>query len=353
MYEPNISFKDYVNYKVSTGCFGTVSIKLDVNKVEEYHKKCITDISSQMQVDIELVKLIDSKIIVPINKLNDTLFLCRNKNIGDQIIFEDTEIRINKLYELCNNNSVIIQRLNNQFNKILIFSNSLFSKYTLAQLTKKKSNNCLSKKVEKIIYESYNDLLDIKPSQNDLAPLAFNINDINIMINSKSNISKELVLYCYNFIHYIYSLTSEEYNKIKKKVELRLDIEDKELNKRIEPIIKSKSNEISLNYDKIIKNIIESKEKEVNTLKQVIESLKDNASTASVELLSILEEKEILKNIIFELKEKTKFLEKQNKELEEKIQKLEDNNLDDKDCEFIEELIRRSSISVADLKLEL
>ena len=348
MYQCEISFKEYVNYTISVNCIGSKTIQIDATKIDEYHQKCIKEISEKYDINIELIKLIDSKIIIPINKLSHNIFIDYNTEI--QIRFENAEIKNNKLIKICCCNDVYnIKKLNLKINQIIRFCNQLTNKYTVEQLTKKKSNGLLSSKVELIIYENYNELSDIKLEEYNYNkfPLditnkfSLNIKDINNYILKQIN---EDALYCYNFVLYIYSLSNEEYNKIKENVQLKLKNKEEIFNKKIEPIIKEKVKEVSLNYDRIIKNLVYQNELRVSELNNIIEELKNNAEQASIELLTILEEKEKLEIENKQLTQKNTELEFHNKELDEKH-----NQMYEEDYQFFNTLITQTTHSKLDL----
>lgn len=318
IYTPTKTLKEYINYKTESNCFGYKHITFDSKKIKEYQTNCIKEIAEKYEVNIELIKLIDSKIIIPVHKLSNNIFV--NYDIEIQIRFENAEIQNNKLIKLCSNESIKI--LNNDILKIVEFCNQFANKYTIEQLTKKKSTGLLSSRVEKIIYENYKELDSIKLTDSNYEEFGLSIKNINEYI--KKQINKE-ALYCFNFVLYVQSLSSDEYNKIKSKIEIKLKEEDETFNKRIEPFIQSKINEISLNYDRIIKNIISQNEKQIN-------ELKDNSYKASIELLTILEERDKLQQKI--------------QKLEDKIHELEneDNKIYDTDYNFLKDLIRKTSM---------
>jgi hypothetical protein len=217
MYSCEITFKDYVNYKVNLNCLGLPIITMNSIKINEYHQKCIKEMAEKYDVNIELIKLIDSKIIIPKNILYDSIF--NNQNTEIKIRFENAELKNNKLIELCNSNLYSIKKLNSNINQIIEFCNKIVNKYTIEQLTNKKSNGLLSSKVEKIVYESYNELDDIRLIEFNF--LTFKLPEQNIHNYITKQINKE-ALYCFNFVLYVYSLSSEEYKKIKENVELKL-----------------------------------------------------------------------------------------------------------------------------------
>jgi len=324
-YKPNISFKDYINYTETVNCLGFKIINYDIDKINEYQLKCIIDIAKELNQDTDLIKLIDSKIVIPINKSYIGYNTASN--------IENAEIKNNKLIEIYNNNSQKIKLTNMDISCIINFCNNYLNKYTEAQLSKKKSNGTLSKKSERIIYENYTYLSNLKNNIQILINI-YNFNNIKINMEDINNIImikiKPEAKYCFNFVLYIFSLKFEEYNKIKERVELRLKIEEENFQKKIEPIIQEKTNTISLRYDLIIKNIIESNEKKCNGLNIIIKELKENGEQASLELLNVLRQKD---------------------KLEIKIKELESHTLEDDDYAFIENLITPQSIS--DIKLRL
>ena len=161
-YKPNISFKDYINYTETVNCLGFKIINYDIDKINEYQLKCIIDIAKELNQDTDLIKLIDSKIVIPINKSYIGYNTASN--------IENAEIKNNKLIEIYNNNSQKIKLTNMDINCIINFCNNYLNKYTEAQLSKKKSNGTLSKKSERIIYENYTYLSNLK-------------NNIQILIN--------------------------------------------------------------------------------------------------------------------------------------------------------------------------
>ena len=280
--------------------------------------------SEKFEVDIELIKLIDSEIVVPINILSKSFFI--NHSTDAIIRFENTQIRNNQLIELCSifPNKYSIKKLNDEILQIVTFCMEFANKYTVEQLTKRKSNGSLSFKVEKIIYEHYDVINNLKIMESNYIQYELKLKNINEFI-LKQIVKEEL--YCFNFVLYVHSLSSDEYNKIKERVELRLKEEEETFNKKTEKIIQAKINEVSLNYDRIIKNIIGQSEKQIT-------ELKDNGYKASVELLAILEEK-------FKMEHKIN-------ELEEKIRELEEDKNDqiqDTDYKFLKDLIKRTSMS--------
>jgi hypothetical protein len=324
IYIPTKSFKEYVNYDVNINCLGQRCITLDSTKIDEYHQNCIKEMSEKFEVDIELIKLIDSQIVVPINILSKKFFI--NHDTEALIKFENTQIKNNLLIELCSifPNKYSIKKLNNDIFQIVKLCNELVNKYTVEQLTKRKSNNLLSFKVEKIIYENYGVINSLKIMESNYIQYGLKQKNINEFILKKIDIE---ALYCFNFVLYVHSLSSDEYNKIRERVELRLKEEEETFNRKTESVIQAKINEVSLKYDRIIKNIIGQSEKQIN-------ELKDNGYKASVELLAILEEKFRMEHKIQELEEKIKELE------EEKNEQIQDT-----DYKFLKDLIRKTSMS--------
>jgi len=324
-YKPDISLKDYINYTETVNCLGFKIINYDIDKIKDYQLKCINDIAKELNQDNDLLKLIDSKIIIPINKSYIGYNTASN--------VENAEIKNNKLIEIYNNHNDKIKLTNINITNIISFCNSSINKYTEAQLNKRKSDGTLSKKLEKIIYENYTDLNNLKENIQILITM-YNFNNIKINMEDINNIIinkiKPEAKYCFDFVLYIFSLKYEEYNKIKERVELRLKIEEENFQIKIEPIIQEKINTVSLRYDLIIKSIIESNERKCNELNYIIKELKENGQQASIELLNILKQKD---------------------ELENKIKELESHTLEDDDYAFIENLITPQSIS--ELKLRL
>ena len=324
IYIPIKSFKEYVNYDVTVNCLGQRCITLDSTKIEEYHQNCIKEMSEKFEVNIELIKLIDSQIVVPINILSKNFFI--NHDTEARIRFENTQTRNHLLIELCSvfPNKYSIKKLNNDIFQIVKLCNELVNKYTVEQLTKRKSSGLLSSKVEKIIYEHYDVINGLKINESNYNQFGLKLKNINEFILKQ--IDRE-ALYCFNFVLYIHSLSSDEYNKIKERIELRLKEEEETFNKKTELIIQAKINEVSLKYDRIIKNIISQCEKQIN-------ELKDNGYKASVELLAILEDKFKMETKIHELEEKINELEETKNEL-----------ILDTDFEFFQDLIKRTSMS--------
>lgn len=316
IYKPTKTFKEYVNYNVKSDCLGFKYITLDSSKIDEYCQNCIKEIAEKYEVSINLIKLINSQIIIPNEDINNTLI----------VKFEKIEIKNSLLITLIANNkdnySLVV--LNKQINDIVKLCNELVNKYTIDQLTKRKSNGSLSFKVEKIIYENYDVINNLKIHAINCNQYGLKLKNINEFILKQ--IDKE-ALYCFNFVLYVHSLSSDEYNKIKERVELRLKEEEETFNKKIEPIIQAKINEVSLNYDRIIRNIIGQSEKQIT-------ELKDNGYKASVELLAILEEK-------FKMEHKINELEEKIKELEED----KNDQIQDTDYKFLKDLIKRTSMS--------
>jgi len=324
-YKPDISLKDYINYTETVNCLGFKIISYDIDKIKEYQLRCINNIAKELNQDTELIKLIDSKIILPINKSYIGYNTASN--------VENAEIKNNILIEIYNNNSQIIKLSNIDINYIINFCNNFVDKYTEAQLNKRKSDGSLSKKLEKNIYENYTYLNNLKENIQILITM-YNLHNIEISMKDINNIIinkiKSEAKYCFDFVLYIFSLRFEEYNKIKERVELRLKIEKENFQTKIEPIIQERINTVSLRYDLIIRNIIESNERKFNESNSIIEELKENSEQASLELLNILRQKD---------------------ELENKIKELESHTLEDDDYAFIENLITPKSIS--ELKLRL
>jgi hypothetical protein len=316
IYKPTKTFKEYVNYNVKSDCLGFKYITLDSSKIDEYCQNCIKEIAEKYEVSINLIKLINSQIIIPNEDLNNTLI----------VKFEKIEIKNSILITLIANNkdnySVVV--LNKQINDIIKFCNELVNKYTIDQLTKRKSNGSLSFKVEKIIYENYDVINSLKIMESNYNQYGLKQKNINEFILKQ--IDKE-ALYCFNFVLYVHSLSSDEFNKIKERVELRLKEEEETFNKKTELIMQAKINEVSLNYDRIIRNIIGQCEKQIT-------ELKDNGHKASVELLAILEEK-------FKMEHKINELEEKIKELEED----KNDQIQDTDYKFLKDLIKRTSMS--------
>jgi len=345
MYVCDISFKDYVNYTVNVNCLGFTIITIDSTKIDEYHQKCIKEIAEKYDVNIELIKLIDSKIIIPVNKLSHNLLIDYNTQV--QIKFEDMELRNITLIKLCccNENYIPgIENLNYKINEIIQFSKQLATKYTIEQLTKRKSNGSLSKKVQDNIYNNYTDIINMKLNSDNYIKLGLTEKDLNKYITKQLNKDD---LYCFNFVLYIYSLSSDEYNIIKENVQLKLKKEEEIFNKKIEPIIQEKVKEVSLNYDRIIKKLIANNETHVNELNSIIEELKKNGEQASIELLAIIEKKDKLEVENNELIEKNKELEFHNNELDKKH-----NQMWEEDYEFFNKLISKTTLSQLDLNRE-
>ena len=343
----NTSFREYVNYTILVNC-GITKIKIDEKKIDEYYEKYIKEVSDSNSIDIGLINLIASKISV-YNKLNNKIYISENKKV--QIKFENTEIRMNKLREMFNYLDNL-KNLDNRINQTINFCNSFDNNFSESQLIKKK-NNKFGKKVEKFIYESYDELKNIKISEDDIKNFGLNIYDINQYIINKIN---KKVLHYFNFLQSIHILTKDEFKKIKENVEDRQRIEEEIFKKKMEPILQLKINEVTSKYDKLIKNVIEINEKTGNELRQTIKELKDNSEKASLELLEIIECKDKveknnieLEDNIIELLEKTTKLEENNKTLLEENKKLENiiNELEQNKLEevlFIEDIIKRSSI---------
>ena len=344
MYSCEITFKKYVDYTVNINCLGSKIITLNSTKIDEYHQRCIKEMAEKYDVNIELIKLIDSKINIPVNKLSQNLLKDHNTEV--QIRFENMELRNKKLIELCycDENSNYIQILNLQLNQIINFCNQFANKYTVEQLTKKKSSGLFSSKVERIIYDNYDDLINIKLVDNNYIIFGLTEKDLNNYITKQ--IIKE-ALYCFNFVLYVYSLSNDEYNIIKQNVELKLKKEEEIFNKKLDLIIKEKVKEVSLNYDRIIKTLIHNNEQHTVELNGIIEELKKNGEQASIELLAIIEEKEILEIENKKLTKKNEELEYHNKSLDEKHKQMWEE-----DYEFFNKLISKTTISKSDLMNE-
>lgn len=318
------SLKEYINYTENINCFGIKSIKYDAIKIDEYHQEIIQILSKKYDINIDLVKLIDSNIILSNNKKNN------------QIRLEEAQMKNNNLIMICQFDS--LKNLNEKIYQIITFCNSCT--YT---------KDDLRKKVDEIVYKYYDKIINMKISENsiNIKLMGLNLDDINNFIISKIN--KE-VLYCFDFVRFVFSLKDEEYNRIKQNIEEEKKLEEEEFNKKMELILQAKNNEITSKYDKLIKNVIENNEKKCNELNKIIRELKDNGETASLELLNILEEKEKIKQNNIELEQNIMDLIKKNKVLEEKIEELEKRKLEE--VKFIEDIIRRSSISDCEIDVD-
>jgi len=299
MFESNKYFREYVKYSIYSDCLGNKRIKIDKNKIDDYFKNFIKYISNKNSIDIELIKLIESKIKIQIKKLNDKSLFIYDTKI--QLLFEAAEIKNNKLIEMYKNVE-LLQKLNTKINNIIIICDLLKEQYTEIQLSKRKNNN-LSKKIEKIIYEKYNEIMNLKIFEKDINKFGLTLIDINNYLLSKINKDKQ---YCFDFIQYVFTLKNDSYNKIKENFELRIKSEEELFNNKM----KIKVNDITENYDRIIKNLILSDSLKITEIK--------NDSLESYNKLKIELEKKEKENI--ELKEIIKKKEKNNEK--EKIEKL-------------------------------
>ena len=89
IYTSTKTLKEYVKYKTETNCFGYKHITFDSTKINEYHTNCIKEIAEKYEIDIELVKLIDLQITIPVHKLFNNIFV--NYDIEIQIKFDNAE----------------------------------------------------------------------------------------------------------------------------------------------------------------------------------------------------------------------------------------------------------------------
>ena len=327
----NITFKDYVSITI-VNC-GIKKTIINPIKIDEYYNQVIKNIVKKYNVDIDLINLIESKIII--TKHNKYFINNNNKN---KIKFENTVVKLNDLQLSCSSESFI--KLNNQIKQIVTFCNNCkYDKYNKYQF---------NKNTDKIICEIYDELKDLKISEDSIKFLRLNLNDVYALISKK--IDKKYIDY-YDIICIGFSLKENEYNILKQNVyEIKI-IEEEIFNKRMELIIQEKSNEITSRYDKLIKNVIESNEKKCNELNNIIKELKDNSDKATHELLDILENNDKIKQNNTELEDNIIELLEKNQKLEKQIEEYEQNKI--KEVQFIENIIKNSSISDSKEQLDI
>jgi len=265
MYIPKISFKEAVNFQINSNCFGYKITTLDKNKIKEYHENILLELSVHFCLDIEFIKLIESKIInLPSSKKNlfeDTLAI---------VEFENTLYKNNMIVNIFNNAN--INNLRIKINRIINFCNTNKDIYTIEQFKKyKKINGNFSKKLEKIIYDNYDHLINMKITNDDIKELSITIDDIYKYLNTKINQDLSFLFMFYKFIN---NLEMEELKKLKNNVESRINEEQIIFNEKVNALLSAKSAEISTYYDKIIKNLIQMNENTISKINEELEVLK-------------------------------------------------------------------------------
>ena len=265
MYTPKISFKEAVDFKIKNNCFGYKIINLNKDKIKEYHENTLLELSNTFVFDIEFIKLIESKIVTPLpskrNFFEDTLAI---------IEFENTEYKNNMLINIFN--STNFDDLRTKINSVSYFCNSNKNKYIVEQFVKyKKTNGNLSKKIERIIYDNYDELISIRITNNDIKTQLITIDDIYRYINTRIN---QETLFLFKFYKFINELKLEELKNIKDSVESRLNQEQIIFNDKAQVLVSAKSSEISTYYDKIIKNLIQMNEQNISKINEELDILK-------------------------------------------------------------------------------
>ena len=166
----NITFKDYVSITI-VNC-GIKKTIINPIKIDEYYNQVIKNIVKKYNVDIDLINLIESKIMI--TKRNK-YFINNNNNNKNKIKFENTVYKLNDLQLSCSSESLI--KLNNQIKQIVTFCNNCkYDKYNKYQL---------SKNTDKIICEIYDELKDLKISEDSIKFLRLNLNDVYTLISKK------------------------------------------------------------------------------------------------------------------------------------------------------------------------
>jgi len=265
MYTPKISFKDAVDFKIKTNCVGHKITTLNKTKIKDYHENTLLELSSTFNLDINFIKLIESKIIVPppskVNFLEDKLAI---------IEFEGTEYKNNMIVNIFN--STNLNDLMIKINKTIDFCNTNNNKYTIEQFQKyKKNNGNLSKKIERIIYDNYDELISIRITNNHITIKLITIDDIYRYINRKIHQDTSFLFKFYKFIN---ELKLDELKKIKENVESILNQEKVIFNEKANLLVSTKSNEVSTYYDKLIKNLIQVNEQNLFKISEELNLLK-------------------------------------------------------------------------------
>ena len=376
MYKPLTTLNDYVNFTVDTNCFGKNKIKIDSDKIEEFHEQCIKEISEKFSVNIDLIKLIDSKIIVTdsdvLKKLHN--YEIKNKRLINMFQTDD--------------NITNIKNLNNQIISIMEYIKSIYV-----------NNEENYFNINQVILDNYNKVINLKLNEEILKNFELNLENIYNYI--KQNIKNDELL-IYSLIIKVFTLNEDQILIIKNRNELKLklkieeiitkeilpnssEIEIKELNLSILELQKNiqdketnlfliideknrleKENNQFKNFiyqmnenmnkklrdcDTIVKNVhndLSNILQENNKLKSLnieleneITGLKINGERASMELLDLMAERDNNS-----LSEKNKELIEMNKELLEKNEELNEKmrKTNDDDVEFFNVLIRRASI---------
>jgi len=265
MYTPKISFKEAVDFKIQSNCFGYKIITLNKNKIKEYYENTLLELSNTFVFDIGFIKLIESKIIAPLPS--------KRKFFEDKLAiteFESTEYKDNMMVNIFNGTN--FDALRTKINSVSYFCNVNKNKYTVEQFTKyKKPNGDLSKKIERIIYDNYDELISIRITNNHITVQLITIDDIYRYINTKIHQDTSFLFKFYKFIN---ELKLEELTKIKDSVETRLNEEQIVFNEKAQALVSAKSNEVSAYYDKIIKNLIQTNEQTVSKINNELDILK-------------------------------------------------------------------------------
>jgi hypothetical protein len=265
MYTPKVSFKEAVDFKIQSNCFGYKIITLNKDKIKEYYENTLLQLSNTFVFDIGFIKLIESKIITPLpskrNFFEDKLAITE---------FENTEYRNNLMINIFN--STNFDDLRTKINSVCYFCDDNKNKYIVDQFAKyKKNNGNLSKKIERIIYDNYDELISMRITNNHITTQLITIDDIYRYINTRIN---QKTLFLFKFYKFINELKLEELKKIKDSVETRLNEEQIIFNEKAQVLVSAKSNEVSTYYDKIIKNLIQTNEQNVSKINEELDLLK-------------------------------------------------------------------------------
>jgi len=300
MYTQKISFKEAVDFKIETNCIGYKITTLNKNKIKEYHENILLELSVHFCLDIEFIKLVESKIInIPSSK--KSLF----ENKLALVEFENTEYKNNMMVNIFNNTN--INNLRIKINQIINFCNTNKNRYTIEQFKKyKKNNGNLSKKIERITYDNYDELKNMVINDDDIKTLFITIDDIYKYLNTKIN---QDLSYLFIFYKFINNLKLEELKEIINNVENRLNEESIIFNEKAHVLVSAKSNEVSTYYDKIIKNLIQMNAQNVTKINEELDILKKDKK-----------EKDELQKQKEELEVEFINLQKTKSKLEEKIE---------------------------------
>lgn len=257
MYKPLTTLNDYVNFTVDTNCFGKNKIKIDSDKIEEFHEQCIKEISEKFMIKNDLIKLIDSKMIVTENNVLKKLHFYEIKNTRLIDMFQTDE------------NIANIQIINNKIISIMELIKSFYVKY------EENDSN-----INQIILDNYNDIISLKLDEQIIQTFDLNLDDIYNYI--KQNI-KDDELYIYSIMIKVFNLNDDQILVIKNRNELKL--------KKEEEIIKNKIDQVSTNFNNMIKNMINSSEVQIKELSLSLLELQNNIHEKDTNLFILLDEK--------------------------------------------------------------